>query len=265
MQLEAEATEIHRLWKYIFANIYSKQKHVDQKIEDEVTAEYAAGIAPPPPQIMQQQQQQQRLGKVAGADTVAEGPKVQEGKAKTSLASTEPPAPLKGQQPHPHKQQGPGHRAVTAVSPLPHNAIQAKSIPPAPSLSGGLATTPGSAAAVHVTSFLSTGETERDNVVAALHMALSVSMTDPLETALSIEQQIHQHCLAQAKPLPSASSAAGISSAYLRRAFMVWSLLSPESETFSPELRELVLEGAVSPESIAKLDSASCGTTAGSV
>ncbi|GAX75375.1 hypothetical protein CEUSTIGMA_g2819.t1 [Chlamydomonas eustigma] len=251
LKLSAEATEINRLWRYIHQNW--KSLGPDQR-----TAESAANVAPPAPQTMQQQQQL-KLEK-AGADgaKAAGGSKTQAGKdIAPPSASTEPQAPLKGHQPL--QKQEPGPKAGAPVSPLHHNV---KSIPSAANHHDNQVAAPAStgpsSTAVHLTSFPSTGEVERDQVIAALHMALSVSTTDPLYTALCIEQQIHRHYGATDKPLPSAAStlaaAAGVSSSYLRRAFMVWSLLSPDSGAFSSELRELVMEGAVSPEAVAKLD-----------
>ena len=40
----------------------------------------------------------------------------------------------------------------------------------------------------------------------------------------------------------------------MRRAFLLWSLLAPDSEAFSAEVQEALLEGVLRPEKLAQLE-----------
>ncbi len=292
-RLSSDAGEIVRLWKYIHSN----KKDFGQ---EDVTAEMASERAGPP--VQQQQQQQQRVasaavapGAAAANPAIASSVKAQPSAPTTAVkAATQTPTPagtakatVVGQasvKPDPQASaaaaatgpRGVGGAAVAAAKPsVSHRASVIGAAAPAPAPpAGALAGRP-----VPVASFVSTGDVARDQVVAALHAALSAGSVGPLEASqgralrvvfelrggafcASTRRSLRRPCYPQAAVAiercvsDAVGGAAGgppSRDAYLRRSFLLWSLLSPDSEGYSSELRELVLEGGVTPEALASL------------
>lgn len=83
----------------------------------------------------------------------------------------------------------------------------------------------------------------------------------PLQAAVATEQHLHVWASGAAKgghkSAPSDPSSS--SSHYLRRSFLLWSLLAPDSEGFCGELRELILSGEMTPEALARMELAAGG------
>ena len=134
---------------------------------------------------------------------------------------------------------------------------------------------------IALVSFPSTGDFSRDRTIAALYQALSAALVpsglSSLDLALSSERQVHEWSSslpvddstgsAETGPLLLEAPAAAVAAAvglgqqggmrptpYLSRSFLLWSLLAPDSESFSEDLRALVLGGQVTPKALANLD-----------
>lgn len=107
-------------------------------------------------------------------------------------------------------------------------------------------------AAVPLVSFRSTGEALRDRTVAALHQALSSAWAvDAADAAADIERHVYE---AHAERSGAGSGSGSVGPAYMRRAFLIWSLLAPDSEAYCSQVQEAVLDGLLSGERLARMD-----------
>jgi hypothetical protein len=145
MKLSNEATEVTRLWKFIYENkgIFGSQTGI--------TAEMALEKAPPPPVLS-----------APTAKPVATKPQATSAAAATPSAPAASAAPSRKETPAKSQQAVPCSNAEALAKDPPSTACAARAAPP----------TAGSPVAV--VSFPSTGDATRDGTVAALHQVYIV-------------------------------------------------------------------------------------------
>eukprot|EP00955_Chlamydomonas_euryale_P114063 366251-Chlamydomonas_euryale.AAC.2 len=158
---------------------------------------------------------------------------------------------------------------ATPVSPSAHAKL--KTAGSAPMLSpaqggGGTNAASGSGGTlVQLACAPSTGDATRDRTVCALYSALSCasSAVDLADTAAALEAAVHDASRGVDGDTAAPAAAVSPGPAYLKRAFLVWGLLSPESDAFSADVAELLLEGILSPQALAGLELGDAGGAAG--
>ena len=95
---------------------------------------------------------------------------------------------------------------------------------------------------VPLASFCSTGDSARDKTIAALFQALfsaSSGAFDLLQLAVKAEKSLFE----------TSHEPQGQSASYVRRSFLLWSLIAPDSEHHDEEVRRRLMQGQT-PETI---------------
>lgn len=129
---------------------------------------------------------------------------------------------------------------------------------------------PATAPALPLACGTATGDATRDRTLCSLYTALaSNSAVNLAETAAELERCVYAATCGTAAAAEGGGGGGGDGSpghGYLKRAFVVWGLISPESTGYSADVAELLLEGSLSPKSLAglELDSPTGGGTAAS-
>ena len=225
------ATELLRLWRYIH------EKRGEFAQQQAVTADMAREKAPPPPPPPQP-------GPRAGGAGPAPASKAHPG-PKAAAGAKHEPLPAGSERQGGKRDAGRPEAPPPGRPARPGPAGQRQAPPSTPPDVAEASPAPRAApAAVSIVSFTSTGDGVRDRTVAALHHAITSGggALDPLDAALALER-------AAFEAHPDAAGAG-----YLRRCFLLWGLLSPDSEGFSADVRELLMEGLLAPEKLAALE-----------
>ena len=195
-----------------------------------------------------------------GATALAQGPWADAGAAKVPERGKPGPVPTPGT-----KVEAEG-KVVLPARQRQENTPGGSPQPSAAAAAAGAAavSTPGpsepaaaaveAGAAVPLVSFRSTGEALRDRTVAALHQALSSAWAvDAADAAADIERHVYE-AHAERSGGNGGGGSGSVGPAYMRRAFLIWSLLAPDSEAYCSQVQEAVLDGLLSGERLARMD-----------